>query len=58
MIALRIIITEGNRWRTSRYYSPMKITSKGQITIPLSIHNRFGLQPGAEVETDTGSIEA
>ena len=28
-----------------RYYSPMKITSKGQITIPFSIHNRFGLQP-------------
>jgi AbrB family looped-hinge helix DNA binding protein len=33
-----------------------KITSKGQITIPLSIHNRFGLQPGADVETDTGRI--
>jgi len=28
----------------------MKITSKGQITIPLSIRNRFGLQPGTEVE--------
>ena len=35
---------------------PNEITSKGQITIPLSIHNRFGLQPGAEVETDTGRI--
>ena len=45
MIALRIIITEGNRWRTPRYYSPMQITSKGQITIPFSIHNRFSLQP-------------
>ena len=45
MIALRIIITEGNSWRTSRYYSPMQITSNGQITIPFSIHNRFSLQP-------------
>ena len=28
----------------------MKITSKGQVTIPLPIRDRFGLQPGTEVE--------
>src|SRR5438552_1922062 len=28
----------------------MKITSKGQVTIPLPIRHRFGLQPGTEVE--------
>ena len=35
---------------------PMKITSKGLITIPLSIRTRFGLQPGAALQTDTGRI--
>ena len=45
MIALRVIITEGNRWRTPGITPPMKITSKGKITIPFSIRNRFGLQP-------------
>ncbi len=28
----------------------MKITSKGQVTIPLPLRDRFGLQPGVEVE--------
>ncbi len=28
----------------------MKITSKGQVTIPLEIRNRVGLWPGSEVE--------
>lgn len=28
----------------------MKITSKGQVTIPLLIRNEFGLKPGTEVE--------
>lgn len=28
----------------------MKITSKGQVTIPLPIRDRFDLQPGTEVE--------
>lgn len=28
----------------------MKITSKGQVTIPLPIRDRFGLKPGTEVE--------
>ncbi len=28
----------------------MKITSKGQVTIPLPLRDRFGLQPGTEVE--------
>jgi AbrB family looped-hinge helix DNA binding protein len=28
----------------------MRITSKGQVTIPLDIRNRAGLLPGAEVE--------
>ena len=27
-----------------------RITSKGQITIPSEIRNRFGFQPGMEVE--------
>jgi AbrB family looped-hinge helix DNA binding protein len=28
----------------------MKITSKGQVTIPIAIRHRAGLLPGAEVE--------
>lgn len=28
----------------------MKITSKGQVTIPLLIRKEFGLKPGTEVE--------
>ncbi len=28
----------------------MRITSKGQVTIPAEIRERAGLQPGAEVE--------
>ena len=28
----------------------MKITSKGQVTIPLAIRHRSGLLPGTEVE--------
>jgi AbrB family looped-hinge helix DNA binding protein len=28
----------------------MRITSKGQVTIPLAIRRRAGLLPGAEVE--------
>lgn len=28
----------------------MRITSKGQVTIPIEIRERFGLQPNTEVE--------
>jgi len=28
----------------------MRITSKGQVTIPLLIRSEFGLKPGTEVE--------
>lgn len=28
----------------------MKITSKGQVTIPLPIRSEFGLRPGTDVE--------
>ncbi len=28
----------------------MKVTIKGQITIPLALRERFGLNPGTEVE--------
>jgi AbrB family looped-hinge helix DNA binding protein len=28
----------------------MKITVKGQITIPIALRERFGLRPGTEVE--------
>ena len=28
----------------------MKVTIKGQVTIPLAIRERFGLTPGTEVE--------
>lgn len=30
--------------------SSMKVTVKGQITIPISLRERFGLNPGTEVE--------
>ena len=32
----------------------MRITSKGQVTIPLELRERFGLGPGAEVEVVAG----
>jgi AbrB family looped-hinge helix DNA binding protein len=28
----------------------MRVTSKGQVTIPIEIRDRFGLLPGTEVE--------
>lgn len=28
----------------------MRVTSKGQVTIPQSIRNELGIQPGAEVD--------
>ena len=30
----------------------MRITSKGQVTIPIEIRDRLGLLPGTEVEFD------
>jgi AbrB family looped-hinge helix DNA binding protein len=33
---------------------PMKVTVKGQITIPLALRERFGLRPGTEVEFVAG----
>lgn len=33
---------------------PMRMTSKGQVTIPLELRERFGLGPGAEVEVVAG----
>lgn len=32
----------------------MKVTSKGQITIPIAFRERFGLIPGTEVEFVAG----
>ncbi|MBA3746422.1 MAG: AbrB/MazE/SpoVT family DNA-binding domain-containing protein [Solirubrobacterales bacterium] len=32
----------------------MRMTSKGQVTIPLELRERFGLGPGAEVEVVAG----
>jgi antitoxin PrlF len=36
----------------------MKVTSKGQVTIPLAIRERLGIQPGTEVgfEVDGDAI--
>jgi AbrB family looped-hinge helix DNA binding protein len=28
----------------------MKISAKGQVTIPISLRKRFGLNPGTEIE--------
>jgi AbrB family looped-hinge helix DNA binding protein len=28
----------------------MRVTSKGQVTIPIDIRNKYGITPGAEVE--------
>ncbi len=40
---------------TSRYYfSPVKITSKGQVTIPQAMRHRYGLHPQTEVEFSNG----
>jgi len=33
----------------------MRITSKGQVTIPIEIRTRLGLLPGTEVEWDVAS---
>jgi AbrB family looped-hinge helix DNA binding protein len=32
----------------------MRMTSKGQVTIPADLRERFGLGPGAEVEVVAG----
>jgi AbrB family looped-hinge helix DNA binding protein len=32
-----------------------KVTSKGQITIPLEVRKRLGVGPGEQVEFDTGN---
>jgi AbrB family looped-hinge helix DNA binding protein len=32
----------------------MRITTKGQVTIPLELRERFGLGPGTEVEVVAG----
>jgi AbrB family looped-hinge helix DNA binding protein len=28
----------------------MRVTSKGQVTIPIELRERFGIEPGCEVE--------
>lgn len=37
----------------------MLVTSKGQVTIPQHIRNRYGLKPGTHVEfvTDGGKVQ-
>jgi AbrB family looped-hinge helix DNA binding protein len=37
----------------------MHVTSKGQVTIPQRIRNRYGLKPGTAVEfvTDGGKVQ-
>ena len=37
----------------------MKVSTKGQVTIPLEIRERLGLQPGAEVsfEVEGGHVK-
>lgn len=42
----------GITWRGNT--SSMKVTVKGQITIPISLRERFGLNPGTEVEFVAG----
>ena len=36
----------------------MKVTTKGQVTIPLPIRKEFGLKPGVDVEfvTESGKV--
>ena len=34
----------------------MKITSKGQVTIPVAIRQRFGLLPGTEVTFEARGV--
>jgi AbrB family looped-hinge helix DNA binding protein len=36
----------------------MKVTGKGQITIPQAVRNRYWLQPGTEVEVVARGEEA
>ena len=37
----------------------MKVTIKGQVTIPIALRERFGLRPGTEVEfvAEQGSLQ-
>ncbi len=35
-------------------FLPMRMTSKGQVTIPQELRERYGLGPGAEVEVVAG----
>lgn len=36
------------------YRPPVRVTSKGQVTIPTELRERFGLRPGEEVEVVAG----
>jgi len=44
-------ITESNTgWSYLRYAPPMRVTSKGQVTIPQNVRRQLGITPGSEVE--------
>lgn len=32
----------------------MRVTTKGQVTIPLEVRRRLGIEPGTEVEFEVG----
>lgn len=51
--ALPRILTPRTRGNAGRYYrcygEPMRVTSKGQVTIPKDVRRRLGIEPGGEV---------
>ena len=50
MRALPVAVIEVTLTSKSKRRSAMRITSKGQVTIPQEIRERAGLLPGTEVE--------
>lgn len=44
----------GNTRESYRYHARMRVTSKGQVTIPKDVRQRLGIEPGSEVEFVVG----
>ena len=38
------------KWYYHCYHGSMRVTSKGQVTIPQDVRRRLGIEPGSEVD--------
>jgi len=42
--------TGNTKWYYHSYRGIMRVTSKGQVTIPQDVRRRLGIEPGSEVD--------